>query len=145
MKRGRLFFKCRIDGASGFYLIDRLHAQGVPIFDLERAENYLILSIDCCDSKKLFAISRNMCYNITVIKYYGKKAPFRFIAKRLGLALCFSLFFALAFLFDGWISRIVYKGDAEGLIPYIEQILISEGVRENSFFYGNKGKFITAT
>ena len=77
MKRGRLFFKCRIDGASGFYLIDRLHAQGVPIFDLERAENYLILSIDCCDSKKLFAISRNMCYNISVMNRLRKKSGLR--------------------------------------------------------------------
>ena len=138
MKRGKLFLKCKIGGASGFYLIDRLHRQNVPIYNVETGENYLILSIDCCDSKKLFAISRNMCYNITIIKYYGKKLPFTFLVKRLGLILCFALFLALAILADGWISKIVYKGDGQNLIPYVEQILRNEGVKENSFFVQNE-------
>ena len=99
MKRGRLFERYRVDGAVGFGLIDRLKSQKIGVYDLVFGQNATTFSIDSRDSKKFFAISSNMCYNITRIKYYGKVSPVKFLAQKIGLVLAFSLFFWLGDFF----------------------------------------------
>lgn len=134
MKRGRLFLTYQILGVDGFSLIERLHSAKIPIYRLSGEKGKTIFSIDYCDRKKLFAISNNMCYNITKVKYYGKVSPFKKIAENLGFALSFVCFLVLCFLFDGYVGKITYLGDGEYLRPQIEKVLESEGVKENSFF-----------
>lgn len=133
MKRGKLFYRYEIVGAQGFSLIQRLSAQKVPVLNVEFHREKIILSIDCCDSKKLFAISRNMCYNIRRIKYYGKVSPVKFLQKRIGIALCFAVFLCVCLVFDGFISKIEYTADGQYFANQIEEVLKTNGVKENSF------------
>ncbi|MBQ7373224.1 MAG: sporulation protein YqfD [Clostridia bacterium] len=133
MKRGKLFFRYEILGAEGFNLIERLYAQKIAVFDVEFHENKIIISIDASDSKKLFAISRNMCYNIRRIKYYGKVSPVKFLQKKIGIVLCFALTLFLLVAFDGFVTKIEYLSDAKTLAPIIDGVLKTNGVKENSF------------
>lgn len=133
MKRGKLFYRYEITGDESFYLIERLHAKKIAVFDVEFCKNKIILSIDSQDCKKLFAISRNMCYNIRKIKYYGKVSLLEFLRNKIGIALCFALFLLGLVFFDGYISKIEYLADGKYLAPRIEEILQENGVKENTF------------
>ena len=137
MKRGRLFERYRVDGAVGFGLIDRLKSQKIGVYDLVFGQNATTFSTDSRDSKKFFAISSNMCYNITRIKYYGKVSPVKFLAQKIGLVLAFSLFFGLAIFFDGYITKISYLGDGEQLRPVIVKVLNENEIKEKGFLKAN--------
>ena len=132
MKKGKLFATYQIVGADSFFLIQKLQEMGVSVYDITFLPQKIILSIDFTESEKLFAISRNMCYNITRVKYYGKVSPFKFLLSKVGLALCFCVFLALAVFLDGWVSKIVYVGDGEKLAPTLTAKLNGEGVKLNS-------------
>ena len=132
MKRGRLFYRYEILGEGGFKVVERLYAQKIALFDVEFAQNKINLSIDACDCKKLFAISRNMCYNISKVKYYGKLSPVKFLQNKIGLALCFILFLVFSTVFDGYVSKIEYTADGEYFSPVIERVLQSKGIRQNT-------------
>jgi similar to stage IV sporulation protein len=94
----------------------------------------ITFSIDFHDSKKLFAISRNMCYNITRVKYYGRVSAVKKMLENIGFSLCFACFFVLCILFDGWVSAIEYKGDGEYLKPQIQKVFLQEGIKTGCFF-----------
>ena len=149
MKRGRLFERYRVDGAVGFGLIDRLKSQKVGVYDLVFEQNATTFSIDSCDCKKFFAISNNMCYNITKVKYYGKVSPVKFLAQKIGIVLAFTLFLGLAFFFDGYITKISYLGDGEKLRPIIVKVLSENEVKERGFLNANlkalSGKILSSS
>ena len=133
MKRGSLFIKCQILGVDSFSFIEKLHKIGVFAYDITFFEGKTVFSIDFTDRKKLFAISRNMCYNIRILKYYGRVSLVKKAFSRLGLIICFLIFFVLANVFDGWVSQISYVGDGEYFEPQISAILQKEGIKTNSF------------
>ena len=137
MKRGRLFIKCLILGEGSFSLIEKLHKMGVYVYDITFFEEKTEISIDFADRKKLFAISRNMCYNIRILKYIGKVSLLKKALSKLGLTACFLLFTAFAFLSDGYVSKIEYLGDGEYLSPKISSLLQSKGIEENTFLNEN--------
>ena len=133
MKRGRLFIKCQILGENSFSIIEKLHKTGVYAYDITFFDKKTVLSIDFVDRKKIFAISRNMCYNISILKYYGKLSLVKNIVSRLGLLVCFCLFLAFAITFDDYVCKICYEGDGEYFAPQIAKVLQEEGVKENCF------------
>jgi len=134
LKRGRLFLTCEVKGIDGFSLVDRLQSLKIAVYRIKTEENKTIFSIDYCDRKKFFAISKNMCYNISILKYYGQVSPFKKIVENVGFTLCFACFLALSILFDGYFSKTVYLGDGEYLKPQIQKVFLEEGVKEGSFF-----------
>lgn len=133
MKRGKLFVKLQVLGENSFSLVETLHKKGIFVYDITFLDQKTIISIDFADFKKFFAISRNMCYNIRILKYYGKISFLKKAFSRLGLIICFCLFLALALTFDSYVSKISYVGDGEYLAPQISQLLQKEGVKERSF------------
>lgn len=133
MKRGRLRVKYKIEGAEAFYIAERLHSLKVPVYDLIECKNGVILSIDFADRKKLFAISRNMCYNITEIKYCGKLSPLVTALSHLGVVACFLAFLAVAIALDGLVTKIEYKGDGVRYSVTVDGILMQEGIAKNRF------------
>ena len=133
MKRGRLFVKCQILGEDSFSLLEKLHKKGIYAYDITFFDKKTIISIDFADYKNFFAISRNMCYNIRILKYHGRVSLLKNAFSRLGIIACFSIFLILAIAFDGFVSKISYVGDGEYLAPQISQLLQKEGIKENSF------------
>ncbi len=133
MRRGKLFVKLQITGEDSFSLIEKLHKRGVYAYDITFFDKKTIISIDFVDYKKFFAISRNMCYNIRILKYYGKLSPIKTLFSKCGLFICFNLFLALVIAFDGYVGKVCYEGDGEYFAPQISTLLKSEGVTEKTF------------
>ena len=133
MKRGSLFVKIEILGENSFSMVEMLHKKDVYTSDITFFKQKTIISIDFIDLKKFFAISRNMCYNIRILKYYGRISFLKKAFSRLGLIICFCLFLVLALAFDRYVSKISYVGDGEYFAPQISQLLLKEGIEEKSF------------
>ena len=107
MRRGKLFGEYFVAGdPKGLFFA--LKSKNVPFSDLKKQKNGVLITVDLKDRKKFFAISRNMCYNISVVRYKGRYAPFKYAAANIGLVLGFAAFTVLAFLSDGAISEITY-------------------------------------
>jgi similar to stage IV sporulation protein len=132
VKRGDLYIKIQVLGEDSFSLIEKLHKNGICAYDITFFDKKTILSIDFLDRKKFFAISRNMCYNISILKYCGKFSLVARLVSNVGLLVCFGLFFALAIAFDGYVSKICYEGDGEYFAPQILELFQNEGVKENT-------------
>ena len=133
MKREKLFVKFQVLGENSFSLIENLHKKGICVYDITFLKEKTIISIDFVDCKKFFAISRNMCYNIRILKYYGSVSLFKNALSRLGIILCFCVFLFLAISFDGYVAKISYVGDGEYLAPQISRFLQKEGIEEKTF------------
>lgn len=123
----------QILGADSFFIVEQLQKLGVSVYNITFLPQKIILSIDFAESEKLFAISRNMCYNISIIKYYGKLSPLKYLISKVGLTLSFCVFLALAIFLDGVVTKVVYRGDGEKLSPIINAQLTESGVKLNSF------------
>lgn len=133
MKGGKLFLQCEVLGVESFDFVQKLHKLGIPTYNLSFSQGKLNISIDFKDRKKFFAFSRNMCYNITIIKYYGKVSPLKLALSNVGLALAICTFLVFAIAVDGYCTKIEYLGDGEYLAPKIQEVLESESVKERSF------------
>ena len=123
----------QILGADSFFIVEQLQKLGVSVYNITFLPQKIILSIDFAESEKLFAISRNMCYNISIIKYYGKLSPLKYLISKVGLTLSFCVFLALAIFLDGVVTKVVYRGDGEKLSPIINAQLCEGGIKLNSF------------
>ncbi|MBR2336887.1 MAG: sporulation protein YqfD [Clostridia bacterium] len=133
MKRGRLFVKCQISEEDSFSLLENLHKKGIYTFDITFFEQKAVFSVDFADCKKLFAISRNMCYNISILKYYGKVSLIKKAFSKVGLLTCSIALLVCMVAFDGYVSSIKYLGDGEYFATQITEFLKKEGIEERSF------------
>lgn len=124
-----MFVKYSVYGLNGFSIIQKLHEEGICVYTVEHSDKKITFSIDFTDSKKFFAISRNMCYNIYKVGYYGYNTLFKKIFENVGFFLCFVCLFVTMKVFDPFVSKIIYLGDGEYLRPKIEKIIFSEGIK----------------
>ena len=111
------------------YLLKWLHDKNVKIYGATLTENGIILTIDDKDSKKLFAISSNMCYNVKKIGYKGKFAFVKILSEKIGLAIGGALFILAAISSGGLITGVEYAGDAARFKMEINEALSSSGIK----------------
>ncbi|MBR6737317.1 MAG: sporulation protein YqfD [Clostridia bacterium] len=110
---------------------------GVSVLDFSLiSEEVCIITIDYCDLRNFFAICKNMCYNILLVKYKGILAPFMLIIKRVGLVLGITLFSILAYLLNGVILEIDVIGSASIYKNETVATLNALGVKKYSTFHG---------
>lgn len=140
MKRGRLYAVYKVSGESADIFVKRLFAEGIAVKDCKAKEDGVVFTADFADSKKIFAISRNMCYNVRRVRYRGGLAFLRYALENVGLFVGFALFFALVFAFDGIVTDIEYVGDGEKLSDGIEAVLKAEGIKAGGFFTADPQK-----
>lgn len=128
MKKNRLFVRLRVEGQGVEGLPKLLRERGIYTFDVFYAKNVCFLSADYVDVRKIFAISRNMCYNIKRLSRKGRYAPLLKLFDKIGLvagALCFAAF---AYASDRRIEEIVFTGDAVGFKTELTAALNAEGI-----------------
>lgn len=128
MKRGSLFIKLKISGNGAESLIKTLHARNIWLKDVIFGENYLFLTVDYKDSRKIFAICRNMCYNVKRIGIKGRLSPVYAAIKNAGFVLGAMAFAAFAFISDAFVSEISFEGDAVSYRREITAALKESGV-----------------
>ena len=88
MKRNLLRIKFKVIGNRLDYLLALLHSRQIPVFHADRqSEDKLCITIDFCDRNKFFAICKNMCYNKSIIGFYGLLSPLAYLMKNIGIYL----------------------------------------------------------
>ncbi len=120
------------------YLLEWLHCKNIAVYDVKTVENGIFLTICRSDSKKLFAISSNMCYNIERIGYKGRYAPLKSALEKIGAVIGAALFLVAVTLTDSVVAKIRYEGDAVYLKREIGEVLNSESVSEWSLISEDK-------
>ena len=66
--------------------------KNVALYDVKFSPKRTTFTADSSNRSKIFAISENMCYNVSIIGYKGKFAIFARLLKRVGLIACFTFF-----------------------------------------------------
>ena len=111
MKRGYLRVKYKITGKKVGILPSFLSERGVSVFGYNQInEESCTLIIDFCDTNKFFAICKNMCYNKTIIGFYGVFAPLAYLASNIGIVLGLVIFCLSAWYLNGFILDIECTG-----------------------------------
>ncbi len=107
MKRNKLYIIVTLTGSKLNYLIGYLENKGINVYNYkEISQTKCSVTIDYLDKRKFFAISKNMCYNITNIKYKGIYAPFVLAFKNLGVVLGCLAFIIAVYLSSDYILRV---------------------------------------
>ena len=128
MKKNRLFVRLKVEGQGVEGLPKLLRERGICTFDVLYAKNACFLSADYVDVRKIFAISRNMCYNIRRVSRKGCYAPILKLFDKIGVvagAICFAAF---AYASDRRIEEFVFTGDAVGFKTELTAALGAEGL-----------------
>ena len=116
-------------------LVSRLHDKNVCVKNVIFGENYLFLTADRKDLKNIFAICRNMCYNVKRIRYTGEYSLLYYAAKNVGAILGALVFFALTYISDFFVAEVAFTGDAAGFRREITAALKSEGIEKGKFCF----------
>ncbi|MBO4262297.1 MAG: sporulation protein YqfD [Clostridia bacterium] len=127
-----------VTGEKTEYLLPWLNDKKVEIYGVKPKKNGLIIVIDDKDCKKLFAISRNMCYNIKRSGYKGYLAPIKIALSRIGLLIGGAVFVLSAYLCDGIITDVVYVGDAPLIKARVDEALVKNDLTLFSFADGDR-------
>ncbi len=107
MKRNKLYIAVTLTGSKLNYLIGYLENKGINVYNYkEISKTKCSVTIDYLDKRKFFAISKNMCYNITNIKYKGIYAPFVIAFKNLGVVIGCLAFIIAVYLSSDYILRV---------------------------------------
>ncbi len=135
MKKRILYSRYKVEGLNLDYLINRLKNSGIGVYDYERISTKEVrLTISFVDNKKFFAISKDLCYNITKIKESGIFRPFFLLYKNVGL-LVGILVFSLGVLFcDNLLLSVDVSGNGRIYENSIKEYLSSIGVERYQLF-----------
>ncbi len=120
-----------IQGGDILSLSDLLLKSKLVVFNLTFSGNKYSITINASDEQKLFAICRNMCYNVKRRRYKGIYSLIDTAKKNFGLILGVVLFTVLSVVFDGYIGEIEYSGEALAKKSEIKSVLNDNGVNES--------------
>lgn len=119
----------RVNGASAERLIERLHDLKIYAKDVVLNKNDCFFTVERKDLRKIFAICRNMCYNIEKVKYTGRFSLVYRLAKNVGAVLGAFAFVFFAYSTDRVVAEIDFGGEAKGYRREITAVLAESGVR----------------
>ena len=108
--------------------IETFRRKNIPLYDIKIGKNRISFTSPLSNREKIFAISDNMCYNVTEKGYKGKFALFAKMLDKIVLAVVFIALGIFAYLQDNRIGKIVYLGDGAELKKSIELVLNNEKI-----------------
>ncbi len=135
MKKGILRVEYSIKCSNYEYFIQAVHKRNISIYKINYSkDNVLIIVIDYVDNSKIFAICKNMCYNILKIKYKGLLSPFFVAFKNLGLVIGVILFCIVNYFLNDLVLGVDYTGSASIYKNHTDEIIREYGVEKYSKF-----------
>lgn len=135
IKKGLLRVVYKVKGEKIRYLPEFLHRKKINAYEFSlNSENECNITIDFSDSRKFFAICKNMCYNKTIIKYKGVLSPLTFFIKRLGFIIGGILFVCLTALFNDVLLSVKVTGSGSCFSEQTKSIVYQEGATKYSLF-----------
>ncbi len=125
------FIRYRIVGFNRNYLLNLLRRNGISLYKIvEKQKNITELSIEFKEKRKFFAITENLCYNITRIKEYGFLYPFIKLSKKVGVVIGLFVFAATLILADKTVFAIDYVGNGALYKNQAETLLEENGIKK---------------
>ena len=135
IKKGLLRAVYKIKGEKLLYLPELLHRKGVDVYFFKQTDkNECLIELDFFDSRKFFAICKNMCYNKQVVKYTGLLSPLTHLIKNIGLVVGAVVFFILATLFNNVILDIKVVGSGSSFSQETKAIANEFGASKYTLF-----------
>lgn len=118
-----------IEGLSAHRAAEKLRREGVRVLSARRGQkNALTVAVDANERKKVFAILRSSCYNVTDVRYIGPMRLLRAALRAAGMAAgCAVVLFASAWM-QGRVLRVEVVGSGAYLEPQVRAILAECGV-----------------
>ena len=130
MMRDSLFVRMKISGDGIDPFFGECFGRGIYLDDLIYDKNECFFTVKAADERKIFAISRNMCYNVEKIGYKGGASFIKKCLSALGMCVGAVMFTIFAKVSDGVVGEIVCKGDAASFRREIIAVLKDEGIEE---------------
>ncbi len=138
-KRGTNFI-----GVKNTYLVQGLNLdrflhyaknKGITLYDIKKITNKrIIVSVSLSESKKFFAIAKEMCYNIKKIKQKGITLPLFLLWKRVGIVLGAIIFCINAYVYSDFIYGFDFSGSGSVLEKEVLAYLNGVGIKPFSRF-----------
>ena len=126
-----------VSGLNHEILLNRLKKHQIPVYHVKkRGKKQLYLTIHRAHDKKLFAITKDLCYNIRKIRDTGRFYPFLRLFKNVGVPIGVLAFIILTTLSSNRIYSFSFTGDGSVYSNEVQEILTEEGVEKFSSFSG---------
>lgn len=127
------FIRYRIVGVNQNYLLNLLKRNGISLYKIVKKEkNITELSIEFNEKQKFFAITENLCYNITRIGEYGFLYPLISLSKKIGVVIGLVVFAVIVVLADKIVFEIDYTGTGALYKNQAEALLADCGIKKYS-------------
>lgn len=127
------FIRYRIVGFNQNYLLNLLKRKGISLYKIVKKEkNITELSIEFNEKQKFFAITENLCYNITRIGEYGFLYPLISLFKKIGVVIGLAVFAVIVVLADKIVFEIDYTGTGALYKNQAEALLADCGIKKYS-------------
>ncbi len=130
-KRIKLSAYCdyEISGVNLDAFINRVVRSGITVINVKKWSNKrLTLSVNYVDRKILFAIAKELCYNIKRIRDFGRDTILVRLSKRVGLILGAIVFAVISITFNDLILSVDYSGSGSTLKREVQNYLENRGV-----------------
>ena len=124
-----------ITGVNQDKLINELAKNGINIYQIKKfSVKKMRLGIKLNETKKFFAITNNLCYNIRRVKTFGKMYPLYRLIKHVGVLLGALFFVISSHYLGGIIYSVEYVGTGAVLKREVQNFLEDKGVKKYSNF-----------
>ena len=125
----------KVKGLNQDRLIEKLKKQGIVLCNLKKVDNKLMyISVNLNQSKKFFAITKELCYNVKRIRNEGKGAFFYYLLKNAGLIVGAIVFVVALVVCNDYVFRIDFHGSGAVYQREVREYLYSQGVKERAKF-----------
>ncbi len=132
----RLYVSYTVEGLNLDRLLNTLARQRIKLYRIRKINRKTLkFSLKSADKQKFFAITENMCYNVTESGEYGSGLLFALCFRNPGVlvgicVLAFTLFFG-----DRLLTGIEYRGTGSLYAAEAEACLAENGVQPYTFFF----------
>ncbi len=130
-----VFVEYEITGLNLTRLLNAYKRAGINLYDVKKYQNKRIrVSVKHCDRKKLFAISKEMCYNIRKVREKGRGYPLLYLWRNVGLVFGFIFFAVSAFVVSDYVFAVDYSGSGSVYKRQVGGYLSERGIGVYSRF-----------
>lgn len=130
-----VFTEYRVKGLNLDRFINTVKRRGITLYEIKKTDGKTInVTVKYKESKKFFAISKELCYNIEKIKDKGRLYPLLYLYKNIGLVVGAIIFIASALFFNDFIFSVEYTGSGSVVKTQVQQYLNDRGIKQYSRF-----------
>lgn len=119
-----------VEGLNLDFFINALKKRGITLYDVKKFGNKrLILSVNFTCRRKVFAIAKEMCYNIKKVGEKGKARPLLYAYRSLGVVLGSAIIAVIAIFSSGYLLSFSFTGSGSLYERQAKEYLYANGVK----------------